>query len=196
MKVIGLTGPTGGGKSTVASLAKSKGFFVIDCDKEARLATEKGSEGLKAVVSVFGNDILLKDGSLNRKKLAEKAFISEKETEKLNKTLLPFILEIIKTRIDEFRVKGAEKILLDAPTLYESGADALCDEIIAVLCDKEIRRERIISRDGLTDEQANTRLAASRTDNFYTEKTEHIIFNNGDAEEFLTKASALLDRLV
>ena len=166
MKIIGLTGPTGSGKSTIATLAKSKGFGVIDCDKEARLATEKGSKGLDALVKVFGNDILLLDGSLDRKKLAEKAFRTKETTEILNKTLLPIILEIIKQRITEFEHLGYDKILLDAPTLYESGADVLCDEVIAVLCDEKVRKKRIIIRDSLTEEQANVRLSASKPDSF------------------------------
>ncbi len=195
MKVIGLTGPTGSGKSTLARLAKTKGFEVVDCDKEARMATEKGSLGLQALIKVFGDDVLLSDGSLDRKKLAEKAFKTQENIEILNKTLLPFILEIIKQRINEFEMAGYSKVLLDAPTLYESGADALCDEVLVVLCDGETRKKRIIARDSLTETQADIRLKASKPDKFYLDKTKHIIYNTDDSEQFLIDSAVVLDRL-
>ncbi len=196
MTVIGLTGPTGSGKSTVAQIFCENGFEVIDCDKEARNATEKGSAGLKALTQVFGNEILLADGTLDRKKLAEIAFKTPEKTEILNKTLLPFILEIIKQRISSFNENGVDKVLLDAPTLYESGADVLCDGVIAVLCDEKTRKERIIVRDNLTEKQADVRLNASKPDNFYTSKTKHIIYNNQGVEEFKKAISTLLEDIL
>ncbi len=192
MKIIGLTGPTGSGKSTVAAVAEKLGFAVIDCDKLSRLATEKGSDGLAALVSVFGEEILFADGNLNRKKLAEIAFSDKNETDKLNKTLLPYILDIIKLRIGLLSKGGAEKILLDAPTLYESGADVLCDSVIAVLSDSTLRRERILCRDSLTECDADTRLAASKSDSFYLERTNNVLYNNSDKESFVNKALDML----
>ena len=82
--VIGLTGPTGAGKSSVTAIAEHMGFKVINCDNLARKATQKGSEGLLAVVSVFGKDILNADDTLNRTILAKKAFASKENTELLN----------------------------------------------------------------------------------------------------------------
>ncbi len=195
MTVIGLTGPTGSGKSTATAVALQKGFKVIDCDKEARAATEKGSSGLKALVNAFGDRILLSDGGLDRKKLAEIAFQSPQNTEILNKQLLPFVLEIIREKIECFKADGADKILLDAPTLYESGADKLCDTVIAVLSNEDLRRKRIIARDGLTENEADIRLAASKPDSFYTSKTKHVVYNNDSADEFESKVSALFDKI-
>ena len=83
--VIGLTGPTGSGKSTASITAEKLGFKVIDCDKLARVAVEKGSEGLVALAAAFGDDILNDDGTLNRKKLAEKAFSTKENTELLKR---------------------------------------------------------------------------------------------------------------
>ena len=110
--VIGLTGPTGSGKSSTSGIAENFGFQVIDCDKTARKATQKGTKGLKALVSVFGKEILLPDGSLNLKALAAKAFKDKQSTDLLNKTVLPYIADIV--------IKQAEgrDTLLDAPTLF------------------------------------------------------------------------------
>ena len=94
--IIGLTGPTGAGKSKAAAVAFELGFRVIDCDFLARVAVEKGSDGLEAVKKAFGNDVINEDGTLNRKELARKAFSSKENTELLNTTLLPHIVKLVK----------------------------------------------------------------------------------------------------
>ena len=128
--IIGLTGPTGAGKSTVSAAAEQFGLKVVNCDLLARKAVEKGTEGLKALTAVFGNGILEKDGSLNRKKLAAVAFKTPENTELLNKTLLPHIVKLVK------KETNSKNALLDAPTLFESGLNSECVKTIAVLADK------------------------------------------------------------
>lgn len=176
--VIGLTGPTGSGKSSACRVAAAKGFQIVDCDLLARKAVEKGMPGLSALIGVFGADILSANGQLNRKRLAEKAFASRQNTELLNQTLLPFITELIREQIT------GNTVLLDAPTLFESGADSLCDQTIAVLADRQIRLNRIIARDHLTIKEAELRIRAGQTDTFYREKADHILYNNGDESAF------------
>lgn len=172
--IIGLTGPTGAGKSTASKVAENLGFKIIDCDKVARIATQKDSKGLKALVKTFGKGILFDDNTLNRKKLADLAFSSKENTELLNSTLLPIIVELIKKEI-----KG-DKVLLDAPTLFESGLDSICDYTVAVLADETLRKMRIINRDILTEAEALTRMNAGKPDEFYLSRAENIIYNNGD----------------
>ena len=179
--LIGLTGPTGAGKSTASKVAVGLGFQVIDCDKLAREAVIKGSKGLLALVSVFGEDITLSDGSLNRKKLAEKAFASKEKTELLNKTLLPYIVSLVWEKITE------EKVLLDAPTLFESGLNLECGYTIAVLAKEELRLKRKIERDSITKEQALLRIRAGKPDSFYTENADYVVYNNGDEETLKTE---------
>ena len=100
-KIIGLTGPTGAGKSSACAICKELGIKHIDCDIIARKATEKGEEGLLAVVKAFGEDILNADGTLNRKALAEKAFKDADSTDLLNKTLLPIIHKMVLNEIEQ-----------------------------------------------------------------------------------------------
>ena len=102
--IVGLTGPTGAGKSSAATLCKSLGIKHIDCDIIARKATEKGEEGLLAVVKAFGDDILNNDGTLNRKALAEKAFKDKDSTALLNQTLLPIIKKMVMAEIKDDNV--------------------------------------------------------------------------------------------
>ena len=189
MKIIGLTGPTGAGKSNLTETAQNLGFKVIDCDKVARKAVEKESEGLKALVKVFGTDILLENGELNRKALARKAFATLEQTETLNKTLFPFITELVEKEFD------SELILLDAPTLIESGLNKKCDKVIGVWADPEIRLKRICERDGLSLEDAKIRLNAGKDESFYKENTDILIYNNGEIPEFRKEISEILTEI-
>lgn len=188
--VVGLTGPTGAGKSSVSDVAESLGFKVIDCDRLARVAVEKGSDGLADVVKVFGNGILNADGSLNRAALAQSAFSSPEMTELLNKTLLPHIVKLVNRELD------APYVLLDAPTLFESGADSVCDEIIAVISDEKLRKKRIMERDGLDDTSAQLRINAGKSDDFYRERTNNIIYNDCEMSVYNLKIKKLLTELL
>ncbi len=184
--VIGLTGPTGSGKSSAAKLCEKHGIKRVDCDKIARKATETGSEGLKALSKIFGADILNNDGSLNRKVLANKAFSTKENTELLNRTIFPFIKELVLNEID------SDKVLLDAPTLFESGINSICFKTVAVLSDTEIRLKRIIGRDNLTEKEAKLRMSAGKSDNFYKENADYIIYNNSDEQTFLNEFEKVL----
>ena len=188
--VIGLTGPTGAGKSSVTAVAESLGFKVVDCDRFARIAVEKGSDGLADVVQVFGSEMLNPDGTLNRLSLAKAAFATPENTELLNKTLLPHIVKLINAEINQPRV------LLDAPTLLESGADSLCDEIIVVLCDEKTRKKRIMERDGIDEAAADLRINAGKSDEFYVEKSHNIVYNDCELSVFNLKIQKLLNKLL
>lgn len=188
--IIGLTGPTGSGKSSACKLCESYGLKHIDCDLLARRAVEKGSNGLKALVNAFGSGILNQDGTLNRKLLAKIAFSEKAKTELLNATIFPFIRALV---MEETK---SGNILLDAPTLFESKIDNICFKTIAVLSDKEIRIKRIIARDNLTEEEALTRISAGKTDNFYKEYANYIVYNNKTEEEFLKEFSSVLESIL
>ena len=187
--VIGLTGPTGSGKSSVSKTAENFGFQVIDCDKTAREATEKGTEGLKALVSVFGKEILLPNGSLNRKALATLAFKDKESTDLLNKTILPYIADLV------VKQAAGQDTLLDAPTLFESGINKICNKTVAVLADKDIRLKRIIARDNLTLKEAETRINAGKDEEFYRQRADYVLYNNGDENAFLKRFSDIIKEI-
>lgn len=188
--IIGLTGPTGAGKSSAAKLCEKLNLQLVDCDKVARQAVEKGSDGLKALVTAFGDGILNPDGTLNRRKLASIAFASPDKTQLLNDTTFPFIKELV--------LKGTEKgnTLLDAPTLFESGINEICFKTVAVLCQKQIRKARIMTRDNLTEEEALLRMKAGKDDAFYIKNADYIIYNNSGEVEFLNQFEATLTEIL
>lgn len=187
--VIGLTGPTGSGKSSASRIAEDFGFQVIDCDKTAREATQKGTEGLKALVSVFGEEILLSDGNLNRKALAALAFKDKLSTDLLNKTILPYIADLV------VRQAEGQDTLLDAPTLFESGINKICNKTVAVLADKDIRLKRIIARDNLTLKEAEIRINAGKDEEFFKENADYVLYNNDDENAFLKRFSDILKEI-
>ena len=188
--VVGLTGPTGAGKSSVTQVAQDLGFKVIDCDRFARIAVEKGSAGLLDIVKAFGDSVINSDGTLNRKALAQAAFSTAEKTKLLNQTLLPHIVNLITNEINEPRV------LLDAPTLFESGADSLCDAIIVVLSDEKARKKRIMQRDGIDESAAELRIKAGKSDEFYIEKTNNIVYNDCELSVLNLKIQKLLNKLL
>ena len=174
--IIGLTGPTGSGKSTLCKEAEKMGFFVIDADKVAHRVTN--GTACKNELSAEFSDILNPDGSLCRKALAEKAFRDKESTERLNSITLPHIMKEIEVIIKG----GGDKILLDAPTLFEAGANRLCYGVIGLLAPKAERLARITERDGITEEAAILRMSAGKPDEFYKERCDVIIENNGSLQ--------------
>lgn len=186
--IIGLTGPTGAGKSTVAAVAAQCGYTVIDCDAVAHTVTA-GGEPLAALVREFGEKILRADGTLDRKALAELAFADKAHTARLNRVVLPFVLAELKRQLAALQ---GERVLLDAPTLYESGANGLCDRVIAVLSDRALRIERIIRRDKISTFMALLRISAGQPDAFYRERADILIENNGTEAEFAETARRIL----
>lgn len=188
--IIGLTGPTGSGKSTAAKIAENCGFQVINCDLCARKAVKKNSGGYYAVISEFGKDILDENEEIIRKKLAQKAFSSKENTELLNRTLFPFIIRIVKEQI------SSNLVLIDAPTLFESGLDSICDKTVAVLSNSDIRLKRILARDNISEADALLRMNAGKSDEYFSEKADTIIYNNKTCEEFSEDFRRFLNKTI
>lgn len=193
--VIGLTGQTGAGKSTVSAYLRENGIAVIDADKTARDVVETGSACIADIALEFGCEYINMDGTLNRKKMAKTVFTEKEKLKKLNTLMFPYIIERIQDEIKQLRQKGEPIIVLDAPTLFESGADKDCDYVVSVTADPALRMQRIVRRDNLTQEEAMQRISAQHDEEYYKSRSWKVLENNGSVDELKNQTSALLSRL-
>lgn len=173
--LVGLTGPTGSGKGYVSDCLKKLGCYISDTDLIAREITMKGSPFLNILAENFGSDIIDENGELKRKLLAERAFKNKESQLLLNSLTHPEIIRISRERCIDALDSGAAAAVIDAPLLFECGADKFCDTVIAVTAPKEVRLQRIMQRDSITEEQANARMAVQHDESFYTEKSEFTV---------------------
>ncbi len=169
---VGLTGPTGAGKSYVCEIFRQKGSKIIDCDKIAHELTAKNAPILTELASEFGEDVV-KNGELDRKLLASRAFDTKEHTKKLNSILHPAIVEKCKEEAQGLTV-------LDASQLFEANMQNDCYNVIGVLADEDVRIKRIIARDNITEQQAKLRMSAQFDNDYFIDNCDYIIYNNGE----------------
>ena len=192
MKIIGLTGPTGAGKSTVSDRLREMGYYIADADAAARECVQPGSVLLAELAEAFGADIL-EDGVLNRRELARRAFVSPENTARLNALMHPAIEKIL---FDEIAAhpdcRGA---VVDAAALIESGIDKKCDFVAVVMAPKDVRLRRIMARDGISEADALLRMNAQKDDAFYLDAADVVIQNYApfDMEDQLRKITERAD---
>lgn len=182
MVIIGLTGPSGSGKTTLCDIAKSLGIASIDADKVYHALLIPPSACVDEISDSFGNGVLLEDGSLDRTALGAIVFGDEigEKLSLLNSITHKYVKARFIEIIDELKNKGERAVIVDAPTLFESGFDRECDFVIAILADGKLRRERIISRDSLSEERADLRLSSQKPDEFFTARADYTLYNDGD----------------
>ncbi len=193
--IAGLTGMSGAGKTTACEVFEDHGFHIIDCDIVSREVVEKGRPALSEIAAEFGSDVITPDGVLDRKKLGSIVFGSREKLDRLNALIYPYITFEIIRKIRNISESGGNLLLLDAPTLFESGADALCDTVVSVTADIKKCSERIMKRDGLTIEQAEKRLSSQHGAEFYRERSRFCAENTGTREEFVRNLSVIAEEI-
>lgn len=195
MKIIGITGPTGAGKGALCSMLTANGIPCINADEVYHSLLIPPSPCLDALVEHFGAGILTDNGYLDRRALASRVFNedAENEREALNRITHSFVRERMLEQIKE--LSGSSSVCLDVPLLFESGFDEMCDFTVAVLADRELRVERIVSRDGLDRDGANARVAAQPNDEFYSSRADLTVYNNCDLTSLKNNCEQIIDRL-
>ncbi len=189
--VVGLTGPTGAGKTTVANAWRGLGVPVIDTDVLARQVVEPGSPCLAQLAKVFTLAILNADGSLNRAELARRAFANEEGRAKLNAITHPAIMDLANNLLEEAADNSYPAAVVDAPLLFEAGMDTICTHVVAVLSPAEQRLARIMARDNIDEDAARQRMSAQQADNFYARDGVTVLQNCGTEDELTEKAITL-----
>ena len=192
MLVIGLTGPTGAGKGAVASIFAQYGIPVINADRVYHELITPPSSCLQELVEAFGKQILLADGSLNRRALGGIVFNDPAARERLNSITHRYVMEEVKGQMERLRREGVPVAVFDAPQLFEAGAQRACGAVVSVLADRGLRLERIIARDNLSAEAAMRRILAQKSDEFFKTHSDYIIENNGTLETLSPQVHRIL----
>jgi dephospho-CoA kinase len=181
---IGLTGGIATGKSTVSALLVAKGALLIDADAIAREVMLPGHPVLAAVIQHFGQAVMNSDGTLHRKKLGEIVFADSAQRQALNDITHPAIREEMRLRMVAYEREQPDRLVLaDIPLLYESGLESLYEEIMVVYVSREVQLQRLMLRDGLTEEQAGLRLSAQMDIEQKRSMADIVIDNSGTQAE-------------
>lgn len=180
--IIGLTGQSGSGKTTVSKVFRENGFAIVNCDKVSRKVNESGSECNKKLAEIFP-DCFDDNFTLDRRKLGDIVFADKNKLDILNKTVYPYIFNEIKLALKNLSY-NFDFIVLDAPTLFEFGIDKMCQVIVSVLADENLRLERIMKRDKISEMSVRNRFKSQKNDEFFKVNSDFIIFNNSDLRTF------------
>ena len=195
MKIIGLTGGIGAGKSTVTEILIKEGYPVIDADRISRKITEKGSPVLEKIAGVFGNDMILPGGELDRKKLASLVFSDSEKRLRLEEITTKEVVRIISEKLDRMKSRGQTgPVFVDAPLLFESGADRLTDLVWTVDADISVRVERVCARDGAMPQEVRDRIDTQMSSRRRAERSAEVIDNSKGKEELCRQVKELLKK--
>ena len=170
MKVIGLTGGIGSGKSTVSQFLKELGAVIIDADKVGHEAFKPDTEAWREVVAAFGTEILKPDGEIDRNKLGEIVFANPQALARLNEIMHPRIYARVKALIEEYRQRGVGVVVLEAPLLLEAGWTSVVDEVWVTVAPESTVLRRLKKKLGLSESES---LARIRSQLSMEERTKH-----------------------
>lgn len=190
--IIGLTGSIASGKSTVSAMLKKRGFPIVDADEIARLVVEPGSPVLMEISRLFGQEFLREDGSLNREKLGERIFGNEEERLKLNSIIHPAIRKEMLKQKEQWISSGSNTVILDIPLLFESKLQSFVDKIIVVSTTPEIQKDRLMSRNVLSEEEADARISSQLPLKEKEQGADAVLYNNGTIEHTESQLDGIL----
>ena len=196
MKILGITGPTGAGKTTALNVLTSLGACILDADAVYHDLLEQSRALREALTGRFG-DICDETGKIDRKKLGGVVFTDPAALADLNGITHRFMEAELDRRLREAEQKGRPAAAIDAIALLESGFGAKCDATVAVVAPAELRVRRIMARDGISEQYARLRISAQKPDEYYRGKCDCELNNGAEtAEAFQQEAREFFERLV
>ena len=194
--IIGITGSSGAGKSTICDILKDEyKVKIINADKIAKKLSKKGTNYIIDIIEKFGKDIVDEEGELRRKKLAEIIYTDPEKRKELNECTFKYIRKEIERQIKkEKNSNNNNTIIIDAPLLFECDLDKICDKVIGIISKKELQIERVVARDNIDYDQAEKRINAQATNEFYKDKCDDIIENNNDVFKLERKIKEIANK--
>lgn len=192
MKIFGLTGGSGSGKSTVSELILNRGIYVVDTDRLSRDVVRKGTQCLDELINMFGERILKEDGTLNRKMLGSIVFNNEEKLKILNRITHHYIKYAI---IAEVKRCESEYVAIDGAVIIGSPVEELCEFLVVVDADFDVRLKRVIERDGISRDYAVARLKSQMSSEEYRSRAKYVIENNGTYEELEKNVYDVCDKI-
>ena len=182
MKLIGLTGGVGSGKSTVAGILRDLGADIVDADEATHAVYAPGTPGFDAVVREFGPEYV-RDGQIDRARLGRFVFADAEARRRLNAIVHPLVRDWMAERTREAAERGAEVVIQDVPLLYENGLEHLFSSVVLVYVPEEVQVERLVEGRGLDEERARAMIAAQTPIDEKRRRAHHVIDNSGSREE-------------
>jgi len=191
MKVIGLTGGIGSGKSTVSRFLAELGAVIIDADKVGHEAYKSDTDIWREVVAAFGRQILTPNGDIDRKKLGEIVFDKPEALSRLNQILHPRIYDMVKAKIEGYRRQGVDVVVLEAPLLIEAGWASSVDEVWVTAASESTVLRRLEECSGLSEQQSLARIRFQLSSEERIKHANVVINNDGDINELKSKVEKL-----
>lgn len=195
MKILGLTGGSGTGKSAACTAFARLGCGVIDADATYRTLCDTCEPMLKEIQNVFG-DVFSTDRKLDRKKLGAIVFADAQKLQQLNAITHPYIRQAARDAFAAYSKRGCLLCIYDAPVLFEGEMETLCDKTCGVLAARNTRIARIVARDAITEEYAALRIDAQKDDAFYRERCDYIVQNDADLDTLYTQVRKIYEDMV
>lgn len=198
MKIVGLCGGSGSGKSTAAEMFRAYGLPVVDADALYHELTDAPSDCVRQIAEAFGDEVVTPTGALNRPVLAKRIFSDPtgEARKKLNRITHGQVLALAKSRMSRYEEEGARVVIFDVPLLFESGFDRMCDRTVCVVADPQLRLRRIMSRDGVDETMARARMAAQIPDEELMRRCDLCIRNDGTTEELAQAVKECLSHIL
>lgn len=195
MKILGLTGGSGTGKSAACTAFARLGCGVIDADATYRTLCDTCEPMLEEIQNVFG-DVFSTDGKLDRKKLGAIVFADAQKLQQLNAITHPYIRQAARDAFAAYSKRGCLLCIYDAPVLFAGQMETLCDKTCAVLAARNTRIARIVARDAITEEYAALRIDAQKDDAFYRERCDYVVQNDADLDTLYTQVRKIYEDMV
>lgn len=195
MRTVGLTGGIGSGKSTVSRLLAARGAVVVDADLVAREVVEPGTEGLRRVVEEFGEQVLQPDGTLDRAALGAVVFSDPQALQRLNAVVHPLVGARTAERLEQARASGADLVVHDVPLLVENGLEGLYEAVVVVAATPQTQRDRLVRLRGMSEREADQRIAAQAPLEDKLAVATHVVHNDGSEQELVAQVDRLWEEL-